>query len=68
MLNITPFRQKPGYRDPACLKMVLDFMGVRITGRRLAIISGCTKSGGIGADGLAQAARKLGFRARFRDF
>lgn len=68
MLNITPFRQTPGYCGPASLKMVLDFLGVRITERKLAAISGCTKSGGIGADGLVQAARKLGLRARVKDF
>jgi predicted double-glycine peptidase/predicted deacylase len=68
MLNITPFRQKPGYCGPASLKMVLDFLGVKITEKRLAIISGCTKSGGIGADGLVQAAQKLGLRARVKDF
>ena len=68
MLNITPFRQKPGYCGPASLKMVLDFFGVKITEKKLAEISGCTKSCGIGADGLAKAARDLGFRARIQDF
>ena len=68
MLNITPFRQKPGYCGPASLKMVLDFWGIRISEKRLAEISGCSATGGIGAEGLASAARKLGFRVKIKDF
>ena len=48
--------------------MVLGFLGVKITEKKLAEISGCTQSCGIGAEGLVQAAQKLGFRARIKDF
>jgi predicted deacylase len=48
--------------------MVLGFMGVNISEKKLAALSGCTKCGGIGAEGLARAARELGFRAEIKDF
>ena len=68
MLNITPFRQKPGYCGPASLKMVFGFFGVKLTEKKLVEITGCSKTRGITAEGLVQAARKLGFRARIKDF
>ncbi len=68
MLNITPFRQKPGYCGPASLKMVLDFFGVKLTEKKLVEITGCSRTRGIRADGLVRAARKLGFHARIKDF
>ena len=68
MLNIHPFRQKSGYCGPASLKMVLGFLGVKITEKRLAELSGCSRTRGIGAEGLVRAARELGFRARIKDF
>ena len=68
MLNITPFRQKPGYCGPASLKMVLGFFGVKITEKRLVEISGCARSRGVKAEGIVQAARKLGFHAKIKDF
>ncbi|WP_419656687.1 putative fusion protein (N:peptidase-C:desuccinylase) [Desulfosarcina variabilis str. Montpellier] len=68
MLNVYPFRQKPGYCGPASLKMVLGFLGLKISEKKLALISGCTPSSGIGAEGLVCAAKKLGFRARVKDF
>jgi predicted deacylase len=68
MLNITPFRQKPGYCGPASLKMVLDFFGVKITEKKLVDLSGCSSIRGIEAEGLVRAARKLGFQAKIKDF
>ena len=68
MINIVPFRQRSGYCGPASLKMVLGFFGVKISEKKLAQISGCTPSRGIGADGLVRAAQALGFRAKIKDF
>ena len=68
MLNIAPFRQKPGYCGPASLKIVLGFFGVKINGKKNAEISGCSRSRGIRAEGLVRAARKLGFHAKIKDF
>lgn len=68
MLKIDSFRQKPGYCGPASLKMVLGYLGVKITEKKLALISGCKPSCGIGAEGLVGAAEKLGFRAQVKDF
>ena len=68
MLNIPPFRQKPGYCGPASLKMVLGFFGVKITEKKMIEISGCSQTRGIRAEGLVRAARKLGFHAKIKDF
>ena len=48
--------------------MVLGFLGLKITEKRLADITGCTPSRGTGARDLVRAAQKLGFRARIKDF
>ncbi|MBI9087443.1 MAG: C39 family peptidase, partial [Desulfobacterales bacterium] len=68
MLNISPFRQKPGCCGPASLKMVLGFFGIKLTEKKLVEISGCSKSRGIGAEGLVRVAQELGFRAKIKDF
>lgn len=68
MLNITPFRQKPGYCGPASLKMVLDYFGVKITEKKMVEITGCTITRGVDAEGLVRAARELGFHATINDF
>ena len=67
MLNLTPFRQKPGYCGPASLKMELDFFGVTITEKKLVEISGCSRTRGVRAEGIVPAARKLGFLAKIKD-
>jgi ABC-type bacteriocin/lantibiotic exporter with double-glycine peptidase domain len=48
--------------------MVLGFFGVKISEKKLAEISGCSRTRGIRADGLVKAARRLGFQARIKDF
>ena len=68
MLDVPSFRQKPGYCGPASLKMVLGYLGVDITEKKLALITGCKPSRGVGAESLVCAARKLGFHARVKDF
>lgn len=68
ILKIDSFRQQPGYCGPASLKMVLGYLGVKISEKKLALISGCNLSSGTGAEGLVGAARKLGFRAQIKDF
>ncbi|ACN15691.1 putative fusion protein (N:peptidase-C:desuccinylase) [Desulforapulum autotrophicum HRM2] len=68
MLKIDSFRQKPGYCGPASLKIVLGYLGVKITEKKLALISGCNPACGIGAEGLVGAAQKLGFRGQVKDF
>lgn len=68
MLNIKPFRQQPGCCGPASLKMVFGYFGLKLTEKKLVEISGCSKSRGIGAEGLVRVAQALGFRARIKDF
>ncbi len=48
--------------------MVLDYFGVRISEKKLVELSGCLSTRGVSAEGLVQAARKLGFHARIKDF
>ena len=67
MLDVHPFRQKPGCCGPASLKMVLGYLGTRITEKRLVEISGCTQARGVGAEALVRAAQELGFRAKILD-
>jgi len=67
LLPVKPFRQRPGYCGPACLKMVLGYFGEHTTEGRLVRLSGCTRSSGVGARGLLKAAAKLGFKGKVRD-
>ena len=68
MLQIDSFRQKPGYCGPASLKIVLGYLGIKISEKKLVLISGCKPSCGIGAEGLVDAAQKLGFHGQVKDF
>ncbi len=69
MLKVRPFRQqKSGFCGPASLKMVLDYYGVKKSEKELAELSGCTISKGVKAEGLLQAAKKLGFKGFIKDF
>lgn len=68
MLNVKPFRQSPAYCGPACLKMVLEYYGIKKNEKELAKLSGATPQEGIDAKGLVKAAKALGFKAFFKDF
>lgn len=68
MLNVKPFRQKPGYCGPASLKMVLSYFGTEKSENELVKLSGCKKDKGVEANGLLKAAKKLGFKGFIKDF
>lgn len=68
MLNVKPFRQSSGYCGPACLKMVLEYYGIKKSESELAKLSGCTSHKGVGVEGLLKAAKALGFKSSFKDF
>lgn len=68
MMNVKPFRQKPGYCGPASLKIVLEVYGCRKSEKKLVELSGCSTAGGVGAEGLQKAAETLGFKCFFKDY
>lgn len=69
MLKVRHFRQqKPGFCGPASLKMVLEYYGSQKSEKELARLSGCTISKGVKAEGILEAAKKLGFKGFIKDF
>lgn len=68
MLELKPFRQKPGRCGPACLKMVTCYYGIKKSEKELVKLCGCKPSKGVGAKGLINAAKKLGLEGFIKDF
>lgn len=68
MLDVKPYRQKPGLCGPSSLKMVLDFFGIEKTETELAIMAGYTNQDGTKSEGLIKAAETLGLMAFQKDF
>lgn len=68
MLEVKPFRQKPGYCGPACLKMVAYFYGIKKREKALVKLCGCTPSKGISAEGLVKVAKEIGLEGFVQDF
>ncbi|MDP1884267.1 MAG: cysteine peptidase family C39 domain-containing protein [Candidatus Moranbacteria bacterium] len=67
MLDVKPYRQKPGFCGPASLKMVLDFYGVEKSEEELGEITKCNPDKGITGFAIVKAAKKLGFAASLKD-
>lgn len=67
MIAIKPYRQKPGYCGPSCLKMVLEFFGKSLSEDEIARRCGATQEHGVEAAGLMDAARTWGFSATKKD-
>lgn len=67
MLKVKSFLQSAGYCGPACLKMVLEFYGVKKTEIELAKLSGATHKDGVAPAGLLKAANKLGLKGFTKD-
>jgi predicted double-glycine peptidase len=67
MLNIKPYRQKPGLCGPASLKMVLEYYGIEKTEDELALMAGYMPTEGTKSEGLIKAARDLGLKAFQKD-
>lgn len=68
MLNVKPYREKPGLCGPASLKMVLDFFGIEKTEEELAEMAGYIPAKGTTSEGIISAAEKLGLKAFQKDF
>jgi len=67
MLNIKPYRQKPGMCGPASLKMVLEYYGIEKTEAELAAMAGYISAIGTKSEGLIKAAKDLGLNAFQKD-
>ena len=67
MIELTPFRQRPGRCGPASLKIVLAGYGIDIGEQRLTRLTGCVPSRGVDAAGLQRAAETLGLRSLVKD-
>jgi len=67
MLPIKPFRQRPGYCGPACLKMVLEYYGIKKTEREVARLAGTTARWGTPATGLVKAVKSFGLKGKVKD-
>lgn len=68
MLKVKSFRQKAGFCGPASLKMILDYFDVKKSEKKLAKLSGCTKTKSVEAKNLLKAAKNLGFKGFIKDF
>ena len=68
MLNITPYKQRPGYCGPVCLYMILQYYGVRTTLQQLKRLSRCNPSLGTSIEGLLKAAKHFGLTGWYKDF
>ncbi|MBI2668828.1 C39 family peptidase [Candidatus Woesearchaeota archaeon] len=67
MIPVKPFRQKQGLCGIACLKMVLEFYGLKKSERELAKLAQASAAG-VNAEQLVKIVRKLRFRAQVKDF
>ena len=67
MLDIKPFRQKPSFCGPACLKMVLRYYGTDKTEKELGKLTKCTFDKGTPGINILKAAHKLGFDGFIKD-
>lgn len=68
MLNIKPHLQYAGLCGPACLAMVLDYFGVQKSDKELATLCKADPKVGTTAKQLVTGAKKIGFKAFFKDF
>lgn len=68
MLAVKPFQQSSGLCGPASLKMVLEYFGVKKSEKELAKLSKAHPHHGTTAANLVAAAKKLEFKAHYKDF
>jgi predicted double-glycine peptidase len=69
MLSIKPIRQKKNYWcGPACLKMVLEYFGIKASTSNIASETHFTPALGVEASSIVNFAKKLGLEAFYKDF
>lgn len=67
MIPLKPFRQTPGYCGPACLVMIFDYYGIKMTEKEIAKKAGSIRSIGTNTKGLVKVAKELGFKTILKD-
>lgn len=67
LLQVKSFRQTSGMCGPACLKMVLEYYGIKMSEKKLAKMCGATASLGSNAGRILATAKKLGFKGFIKD-
>ena len=67
MLPIKPFRQTSGFCGAASLKMILEFYGIHKSEKELVKLTKCTKKRGTSAQGILNAAKKLGLKGQIKN-
>lgn len=68
MIPLKPFRQSPGLCGPASLKIVLEYFGIKKLEEELAKLSKAHPHHGTSAKNIVLAAKKLGYKAFYKDF
>lgn len=64
MLDLKPYRRQiKSFCGPASLKMVLDYHGVSVPEKEIAILACATREAGASPEGLVKAAEHFGFEA-----
>jgi ABC-type bacteriocin/lantibiotic exporter with double-glycine peptidase domain len=67
MLPVISFRQTPGYCGPACMVMIFDYYGIKITEKKLATLTHASRSTGTTAENMIQVAKDYGFKTQLKD-
>jgi ABC-type bacteriocin/lantibiotic exporter with double-glycine peptidase domain len=67
MIKLKPYRQKPGFCGPSCIKIVLELYGVKKSENELGRMTDCSPTIGTSGAKIVEAAKALGFRAFQKD-
>ena len=68
MLKVKPFKQPYGYCGLTCLKMVLNYHGVKVSEDEIAeLMGGVSRERGVRAEQIIETARGFGFESFLRD-
>jgi len=62
-IKIKPIKQSRGYCGPACLKMILDYYGIKLSQNKIAKLTKTSRIYGCREKNIVKLAKKLGFKA-----
>lgn len=66
MIKLRPVTHKYAYCGPACLQMVMEYLGVRKTQKKIGEVAGTTHVTGTPHKGMIQAVESYGFHAKVK--
>jgi len=67
MIKVKLFKQSKGYCGPASLKMLLSHYGINKSEKVLAKLTGATRKQGCPPQSIVKIAKRLGFRAYYKE-